>query len=150
MLDSIAEILIFGIQRGAVFSLVGLGLALVYKSTKVLNFAQGELGTIPAFVAYLVMTGFAVGDDAEVQKGLFVPAAITAIVVGAALGVVLYLVVLLLLGSVSFAFAGIVSFSLTFAFAFRILAYRKLPGSIRVVIPSRASRCSANVPLSRF
>ncbi|WP_436795327.1 branched-chain amino acid ABC transporter permease [Actinospongicola halichondriae] len=101
MLDSIAEILIFGIQRGAVFSLVGLGLALVYKSTKVLNFAQGELGTIPAFVAYLVMTGFAHGDDAEVNKGLFVPAALVAIVVGAALGVVLYLVVIRKLGAAS-------------------------------------------------
>ncbi len=101
MLDSIAEILIFGIQRGAVFSLVGLGLALVYKSTKVLNFAQGELGTIPAFVAYLVMTGFAYGDDAEVDKGLFVPAAVVAIVVGAGLGVLLYLVVIRKLGAAS-------------------------------------------------
>lgn len=100
-MDSILEVLVFGVQRGAVFSLVGLGLALVYKATRVLNFAQGELGTIPAFVAYLVMTGFATGDGAEVDKGLLIPATLAAIVVGGALGVVLYLVVIRSLGAAS-------------------------------------------------
>jgi len=53
MLESVVEVLVFGLQRGAIFGLVGLGLALVYKATRVLNFAQGELGTVPAFVAFL-------------------------------------------------------------------------------------------------
>ncbi len=100
-MDSIIEVLVFGLQRGAVFSLVGLGLALVYKATKVLNFAQGELGTIPAFVAYLVMTGFSFGDDATTNRALLVPGTVAAIAVGAALGVVLYLVVIEKLGSAS-------------------------------------------------
>lgn len=51
--------LVIGLQQGAIYSLVALGIVLVYKATRVLNFAQGELGTVPAFVAYWIM---AVGD----------------------------------------------------------------------------------------
>ena len=50
-METVIEVLVFGLQRGAIFGLVGLGLALVYKATRILNFAQGELGTVPAFVA---------------------------------------------------------------------------------------------------
>ena len=53
MLESVVEVLVFGCQRGAIFALVGLGLALVYTATRILNFAQGELGTVPAFAAFL-------------------------------------------------------------------------------------------------
>ena len=49
-METVIEVLVFGLQRGAIFGLVGLGLALVYKATRVLNFAQGELGTVPAFI----------------------------------------------------------------------------------------------------
>lgn len=98
-MDSVIEVIVFGAQRGAVFSLVGLGLALVYKATKVLNFAQGELGTIPAFGAYAIMTGFDIGDSADVDRGLFIPATVAAVVGGALLGVVLYVLVIRKLGS---------------------------------------------------
>lgn len=53
---NIVRIVIIGLQAGAVYSLVGLGIALIYKATKVLNFAQGEFGTAPAFLAYLFFT----------------------------------------------------------------------------------------------
>ncbi len=56
--------MIIGLQAGAVYSLVGLGIALVYKATKVLNFAQGEFGTVPAFLAYII---FVRGD---IESGL--------------------------------------------------------------------------------
>jgi len=46
-----------GLQFGAVYALVGLGIALVYKSTKVMNFAQGEIGTMSAWLAWVVMAG---------------------------------------------------------------------------------------------
>ena len=91
----------FGIQRGAIFGLVGLGLALVYKATRILNFAQGELGTVPAFVAFLVMTGFETGGDEAADRGLLLPATLAAVVVGAVLGVVLYALVIRPLGKVS-------------------------------------------------
>ena len=47
-----------GLQTGAVYSLIALGLALVYKATRVLNFTQGELGTVPTFFAFAIMVGF--------------------------------------------------------------------------------------------
>lgn len=100
-MDAFVEVIVFGIQRGAVFSLVGLGLALVYRSTRILNFAQGELGTVPAFFAFLVMTHFKVAGDPEVHRGLLLPAIVVAVVVGAVLGVVLYAVVIRPLGKVS-------------------------------------------------
>jgi branched-chain amino acid transport system permease protein len=101
VLETIVEILVFGIQRGAIFGLVGLGLALVYTSTRILNFAQGELGTVPAFVAFLVMAGFSTDTAADADRGLLLPATALAVVVGAALGVGLYLAVIRPLGSVS-------------------------------------------------
>jgi branched-chain amino acid transport system permease protein len=101
MLETLVSILVFGIQRGAIFSLVGLGLALVYKATRILNFAQGELGTMPAFVAFLVMTGFRSAGNPEVDRGLLLPATGAALVTGAVLGVALYVLVIRRLGQVS-------------------------------------------------
>ncbi|MDX1510986.1 MAG: branched-chain amino acid ABC transporter permease, partial [Nitriliruptorales bacterium] len=43
------------LQSGAIYALVGLGLVLVYRATGVLNFAQGELGTIPAFIVLMIL-----------------------------------------------------------------------------------------------
>lgn len=100
-MESVVEVLVFGIQRGAIFGLVGLGLALVYKATRILNFAQGELGTLPAFFALLVMTGFSVHGDEAADKGLLLPATLVAIAAGALLGVVLYVLVIRPLGKVS-------------------------------------------------
>lgn len=100
MVDSVIEVLIFGIQRGAIFSLVGLGLALVYKATRILNFAQGELGTMPAFVAFLVMVGFDLDAD-DADRGLLVPATLAAVATGVVLGIALYLLVIRRLGQVS-------------------------------------------------
>jgi branched-chain amino acid transport system permease protein len=100
-METVIEVFVFGMQSGAIFGLVGLGLALVYKATKILNFAQGELGTLPAFVALLTMTGFEVAGDGEIDRGLMIPATLVAIAVGALMGVVLYLAVIRPLGKVS-------------------------------------------------
>jgi branched-chain amino acid transport system permease protein len=101
MLESVVEVLVFGLQRGAIFGLVGLGLALVYKATRVLNFAQGELGTVPAFVAFLVMSGFKSAGEVTADRGLLLPATVAAVAVGAVLGVILYVLVIRPLGKVS-------------------------------------------------
>jgi branched-chain amino acid transport system permease protein len=100
-METIIEVLVFGLQRGAIFGLVGLGLALVYKATKILNFAQGELGTVPAFVGLMVMTGFSVKGDEAADRGLLLPATLLAVVVGGVLGVLLYAFVIRQLGKVS-------------------------------------------------
>lgn len=56
-MDTVLDILVIGLQNGAIYSLVALGIALVYKATRVLNFAHGEIGTSAAFVAYVIIVG---------------------------------------------------------------------------------------------
>lgn len=41
-----------GIAAGALYALIGLGLVLVYRASRVLNFAHGDMVTVLAFVAY--------------------------------------------------------------------------------------------------
>lgn len=41
-----------GLMDGAAFGLIALGIVLVYKSTRVLNFAQAEIGTIAIYVVW--------------------------------------------------------------------------------------------------
>lgn len=49
----VGQILVIGIATGAVYGLFAFGLVLVYKATRVLNFAQAEIG---AFATFLVWT----------------------------------------------------------------------------------------------
>ncbi len=46
---------VIGIATGAVYGLVALGLVLVYKGSRVFNFAQGEFGTVGAFTVYVLV-----------------------------------------------------------------------------------------------
>jgi branched-chain amino acid transport system permease protein len=50
-----APFIVLGLTTGAIFGLVALGLVLVYKGTRVFNFAQGEFGTIAAYFAFMAM-----------------------------------------------------------------------------------------------
>ncbi|MGH3442515.1 MAG: branched-chain amino acid ABC transporter permease [Nitriliruptorales bacterium] len=89
------QVLVIGIQAGAVYSLVALGVALVYKATRVLNFAQGELGTVPAFAAFAFLVGGDIAADVQGQPSagrLFV-ASVVAILVGVVLAVLVNVLV---------------------------------------------------------
>jgi branched-chain amino acid transport system permease protein len=46
--------LTIGLLQGAVYGLLAVGIVLVYKGVRVFNFAQGEFGTVAAFVVYLL------------------------------------------------------------------------------------------------
>jgi branched-chain amino acid transport system permease protein len=48
------EALVVGIITGAAYGLLGLGLVLIYKSSGVFNFAQGEFGTVAIYALYLL------------------------------------------------------------------------------------------------
>jgi branched-chain amino acid transport system permease protein len=101
-IGDVVEVIVFGIQTGAIYSLVGLGLALVYKATRILNFAQGALGTAPAFVAYLVMVSFNLSEDTPaLNDGLLIPATFAAIAAGAVLGILLNVLVVRRLANAS-------------------------------------------------
>ena len=48
----LAQSIVGGLAAGSVYALVALGLALVYKTSRLVNFALGEMAMLSAFVAY--------------------------------------------------------------------------------------------------
>jgi branched-chain amino acid transport system permease protein len=48
------QILVVGIGNGAVYAMLGLGLVVIYRSTGLLNFAQGELAMFSAFLVWTI------------------------------------------------------------------------------------------------
>lgn len=97
---SLAAALTNGMQTGGVYALIALGVAIVYRSTRVINFAQGELGTIPAFLvmSILIVVQPGIGFDQElnsstVNKGWFIGAVLIAVVFGAILAMAINLLV---------------------------------------------------------
>jgi branched-chain amino acid transport system permease protein len=51
------NIVVGGLAAGAIYALYGLGITLIYKSTRVPNFAQGAVGAIGAYVFYKSWSG---------------------------------------------------------------------------------------------
>ena len=52
-----SDVVVLGVITGLTYSLIGIGLTLVYRTSKVLNLAAGEMGALPAFfVPLLVLT----------------------------------------------------------------------------------------------
>jgi len=47
--------LVVGIVQGGVYALIALGLVLCYRGTRVLNFAQAEIGAASLFIAWIVV-----------------------------------------------------------------------------------------------
>jgi branched-chain amino acid transport system permease protein len=72
--ERVLQLLIFGIALGSIYALVALGFNLIYKASKVTNFAHGEFLMFGAYTAY----------TAVVMLGLPLPLAILATLAGAA------------------------------------------------------------------
>jgi branched-chain amino acid transport system permease protein len=72
-----------GLSAGSLYALVALGLVLIYRSTRVLNFAHADLATFGTFVAFALVTR-------GLPLALALPAAL---LVGAAVAVVFYFAV---------------------------------------------------------
>jgi branched-chain amino acid transport system permease protein len=51
-MERLLPFLVAGLSAGSLYALVALGLVLVHRSTRVLNFAHGELATLGTFVAF--------------------------------------------------------------------------------------------------
>src|SRR6266851_3896103 len=51
-----ANLLVIGLVRGLIVSLIAMGIVLVYRSSRVINFAVGDLG-VPAAALLAVMAG---------------------------------------------------------------------------------------------
>lgn len=69
-----------GLSAGSLYALVALGLVLIYRSTRVLNFAHGDIATLGTFVAFALVT----------RGHPFALAFPVAILVGAAAAVLFY------------------------------------------------------------
>lgn len=54
----IAEVIINGIALGCIYALVALGFVLIYKATKVINFAQGEIMMLCSYICYAGVNTF--------------------------------------------------------------------------------------------
>ena len=52
------QALVIGIVTGAIYGLIALGLVLVYKGSRVLNFAQAEIGGAGLYLTYILMSHF--------------------------------------------------------------------------------------------
>lgn len=57
-MDRFIQLALSGIANGAIFALVALGFVLIYKSSDVINFAQGELLLIGAYLTYAMVEQF--------------------------------------------------------------------------------------------
>jgi branched-chain amino acid transport system permease protein len=49
------QALVIGVVNGAMYALIALGLVLVYKSSGIFNFAQGEFGTVAIYIMWLLL-----------------------------------------------------------------------------------------------
>jgi len=84
-MDRFIQLALSGIANGAIFALVALGFVLIYKSSDVINFAQGELLLIGAYLTYAMVEQF----------GLWWPVGvIVAVVLAALVGVLIEQLVL--------------------------------------------------------
>jgi branched-chain amino acid transport system permease protein len=54
-MTKILQYIISGLSTGSIYALVALGLALIYRSTRVLNFAHGDITTAGTFFAFLLL-----------------------------------------------------------------------------------------------
>ncbi len=73
-----------GLSAGSLYALVALGIVLIYRSTRVLNFAHGDIATFATFVAFSLLS----------SRYSFPVALAASLLAGAVVGVVFYLTVL--------------------------------------------------------
>lgn len=94
------SIIVSGLTDGATLGLMALGIVLVYKATRVINFAQGEMGTVAIYLAWVVTSPFGqkvgtLGPLKMVGLGLpIVLATLIALILAAVLGLAMERVVI--------------------------------------------------------
>jgi branched-chain amino acid transport system permease protein len=55
-MELLVQVIIAGITVGSIYSLIAIGVVLIFKSSGVINFAQGSMAMIGAFIAYSFVT----------------------------------------------------------------------------------------------
>jgi len=54
-MDRVLQYMVSGLSQGSLYALVALGVVLIYRSNRVLNFAHGDVTTAGAFIAFALM-----------------------------------------------------------------------------------------------
>src|SRR4051812_33081409 len=88
----VVQVIVTGLAAGAAYGLVGIGVALVYRLTGVLQLAQGDLLGAATFLALVLAAGRSPVSRTNVPIRLVVAAAFLAVVVAAVAGAALYLI----------------------------------------------------------
>lgn len=83
-MDKVLQYSLTGLSAGSLYALVALGVVLIYRSTRVLNFAHGDVATLGTFVAFSLLS----------DKFSFPVALVLSLAAGAAVGITFYFVVL--------------------------------------------------------
>ncbi|MDB5846701.1 MAG: branched-chain amino acid transporter permease [Rhodoferax sp.] len=78
-LDLALSTAVAGIVSGAYYSLLGLAIALIYRSTAVANFAQGELGTFSTFLLVLYVSRLPMSPVLQLLLSIGIAAGISGI-----------------------------------------------------------------------
>ncbi|HSF07049.1 MAG TPA: branched-chain amino acid ABC transporter permease [Methylomirabilota bacterium] len=84
-MERLAQYALTGLSAGSLYALVALGIVLIYRSTRVLNFAHGDIATLATFVTFSLLS----------HRYPFVLAAGASLAVGAGVGIAFYFTVLL-------------------------------------------------------
>jgi branched-chain amino acid transport system permease protein len=56
LLTELSQTIISGVAIGCIYALVAVGFVLIYKATEIINFAQGEMMMLGAFIAFSLIT----------------------------------------------------------------------------------------------
>ncbi|MDY7099742.1 MAG: ABC transporter permease [Actinomycetota bacterium] len=75
-----AGVFVRGVLVGGVTALIALGMALVYRSNRIINFAQGDLGAAPAVLVFLLLTEWGWPYPIAVLAGCVAAAALGGVV----------------------------------------------------------------------
>src|SRR5688572_15779566 len=73
------ELVVSGLAIGAIYGLIAMGFAVIYKATGIVNFAQGEMGMLTAYTSWSIAVTLGTGAVLTV---------LVAVVVGAVLGLI--------------------------------------------------------------
>lgn len=84
-MELLAQYTIGGLATGSLYALVALGIVLLYRSSRILNFAHGDLATFATFIAFTLLTTYHL---------TFALAAAGSLAAAALLGFTFYLMVL--------------------------------------------------------
>ena len=52
------QLIVSGLAVGAGYALLAIAMVIIYKTSDVLNFAQGEMAMVSTFVAFVLLEGF--------------------------------------------------------------------------------------------